>query len=388
MEKIVKIIAREVLDSRGDPTVEVELETENHIATIASAPSGASVGSNEALELRDKDPGRYNGMGVLKAIEAISQKIAPALIGFDVEDQKGLDETMISLDGSPHKSNLGANSILGISVAACKAAAIKKKVPLYRHIADLSGTTEIKLPIPMFNFIEGAKHADNNLTIQEFLVITEDGKFADRVRTGSELFHNLSKIIKNRGLDVAVGHEGGFAPNLPGDEDALKLLVEAGAKRIGLDFAGVVPENLQLDYIITNYPVYTLEDPVEESNWDEWTNMTAKYTTDHLIIGDDIFCSSEARLKEGIEKKAGNAVIVKPNQIGTITETINFVNLAKKSNYQLVASHRSGETEDSFIADFAVGIGANYAKFGAPSRGERVAKYNRLMRIEEGLNGV
>ena len=388
MEKIVKIIAREVLDSRGDPTVEVELETENHIATIASAPSGASVGSNEALELRDKDPGRYNGMGVLKAIEAISQKIAPALIGFDVEDQKGLDETMISLDGSPHKSNLGANSILGISVAACKAAAIKKKVPLYRHIADLSGTTEIKLPIPMFNFIEGAKHADNNLTIQEFLVITEDGKFADRVRTGSELFHNLSKIIKNRGLDVAVGHEGGFAPNLPGDEDALKLLVEAGAKRIGLDFAGIVPENLQLDYIITNYPVYTLEDPVEESNWDEWTNMTAKYTTDHLIIGDDIFCSSEARLKEGIEKKAGNAVIVKPNQIGTITETINFVNLAKKSNYQLVASHRSGETEDSFIADFAVGIGANYAKFGAPSRGERVAKYNRLMRIEEGLNGV
>lgn len=386
MEKIIKIIAREVLDSRGDPTVEVELETENHIHTIASAPSGASVGTNEALELRDKDPNRYSGMGVLKAIESVNKILAPALVGFDVEDQKGLDDTMISLDDTPHKSNLGANSILAISVAACKAGAIKRKIPLYQYIAQITGNSEIKLPLPMFNFIEGAKHADNNLSIQEFLVITEDETISERIRHGSELFHNLRKIIKNRGLDVAVGHEGGFAPNLSGDEDALKLIVEAGAKRMGLDFAGVVPEGLNLEYITSNYPVNTLEDPVDESNWDEWINVTSQLGQKALIIGDDIFCSSTERLKEGIEKKAGNAVIVKPNQIGTVTETIDFVNLAKQNNYQLVASHRSGETEDTFIADFAVGIGADYAKFGAPSRGERIAKYNRLLRIEEGLS--
>lgn len=385
MEKIIKIVAREILDSRGDPTVEVELETENGIKTIASAPSGASVGTNEALELRDSDPNRYSGSGVLKAMSSITDKLAPALVGYDCEDQKGLDDTMISLDGSPHKSNLGANAILPISVAACKAAAQAKRLPLYKHIAELAGNSEIKMPLPMFNFIEGAKHADNNLKIQEFLVITESDTFKERLRTGSELFHNLKTIIKNRGLDIAVGHEGGFAPNLSGDEDALKLLVEAGAKRMGLDFAGVVPENLNVEYITTNYPVNTLEDPVDESNWEEWANVTATLGQKALIIGDDIFCTNVDRLKEGFEKKVGNAVIVKPNQIGSISEAIAFANLAKQNNYQLVASHRSGETEDTFIADFAIGIGAQYAKFGAPSRGERVAKYNRLLRIEESL---
>jgi len=387
VEKIVKIFAREVIDSRGDPTLEVELETENHIHTIASAPSGASVGSNEALELRDKDPNRYNGLGVLKAIESVHKTLAPALVGFDVEDQKGLDETMNSLDATPHKSNLGANAILSISIAACKAGALSKKIPLYQHIGQQAGVSDFKMPLPMFNFIEGAKHADNNLAIQEFLVITENETFRERVRHGSELFHNLKKIIKNRGLNIAVGHEGGFAPDLPSDEDALKLIVESGAKRMGLDFAGVVPENLKLDYIVANYPVNTLEDPVEESNWDEWASVTAQFGPKSLVIGDDVFCTSVDRLQEGINKKVANAVIVKPNQIGTITETIAFVNLAKQSNYQLVTSHRSGETEDTFIADFAVGIGAQYAKFGAPSRGERVAKYNRLLRIEEGLSG-
>lgn len=385
MEKIIKIFAREILDSRGDPTVEVELETESSIHTIASAPSGASVGTNEALELRDADTNRYSGMGVLKAVKSVNETIAPALVGFDVEDQQGLDETMISLDGSAHKSNLGANAILAVSVAACKAGAQAKKIPLYKHIGELSGTGEMKLPLPMFNFIEGAKHADNNLKIQEFLVITEDETFAERLRHGSELFHNLKTIIKNRGLDIAVGHEGGFAPNLPGDEDALKLLVESGAKRIGLDFAGVIPENLTVDYITTNYPVNTLEDPVEETNWEEWSSVTANMGQKALVIGDDIFCTNVERLNEGFEKKVANAVIVKPNQIGTVTEAINFANLAKKNNYKLVASHRSGETEDTFIADFAVGIGADYAKLGAPSRGERVAKYNRLLRIEENI---
>lgn len=385
MEKIVKIFAREVIDSRGDPTLEVELETENHIHTIASAPSGASVGSNEALELRDKDPNRYNGLGVLKAIESVQNVLAPALIGFDVEDQKGLDETMISLDGTAHKSNLGANAILSISIAACKAGAMSKKIPLYQHIGQQSGVAEFKMPLPMFNFIEGAKHADNNLAIQEFLVITDGETFKERVRQGSELFHNLKKIIKNRGLDIAVGHEGGFAPELPGDEDALKLIVESGAKRIGLDLAGVVPENLKLDYIVANYPVNTLEDPAEESDWEEWSSVTSQFSDKALIIGDDVFCTNTERLQEGINRKVANAVIVKPNQIGTVSETIAFANMAKQNNYQLVASHRSGETEDTFIADFAVGIGAQYAKFGAPSRGERVAKYNRLLRIEEGL---
>jgi len=387
VEKIVRIKAREILDSRGDPTVEVELETENGIKSIASAPSGASVGSNEAVELRDNDQNRYSGLGVTKALDSIKNTIAPALIGFDVEDQRGVDETMISLDGTTHKSKLGANAILAVSIASCKAGAISKKLPLYSYIAQLSSNNQPTLPIPMFNFIEGAKHADNNLAIQEFLVISKADTFKERLRLGSELFHNLRKIIKNRGLDVAVGHEGGFAPNLSGDEEALKLLVECGAKELGLDMAGVTPNGLTLDYIISNFPMSTIEDPIEETNWEEWTQVTQKYASSHLIIGDDIFCTNVDRLKEGIEKKAANAVIVKPNQVGTVSQTFDFVALAKQNNYQLVTSHRSGETEDTFISDFAVGIGANYAKFGAPSRGERVAKYNRLLRIEEELIG-
>ncbi|OQA51840.1 MAG: Enolase [candidate division WS2 bacterium ADurb.Bin280] len=387
MEKIVRIIAREILDSRGDPTVEVELETENSIRSIASAPSGASVGSNEAVELRDNDQNRYSGLGVTKAIESIRNTIGPALTGFDVEDQRGVDETMASLDGTTHKSKLGANAILAVSLAACKAGAVSKKIPLYQHIAQLAGNNQPTLPTPMFNFIEGAKHADNNLAIQEFLVLTKADTFKERLRIGSELFHNLKKIIKNRGLDVAVGHEGGFAPNLSGDEEALKLLVESGAQELGLDMAGVTPNGLTLDYIISNYPMATIEDPIEETNWEEWAQVTEKFASSHLIIGDDIFCTNTDRLKQGIEKKTANAVIVKPNQVGTVSQTLDFVALAKQNNYQLVASHRSGETEDTFISDFAVGIGAQYAKFGAPSRGERVAKYNRLLRIEEEIIG-
>jgi len=385
MQKIIKIIAREILDSRGDPTVEVELETDGHIRTISSVPSGASVGSYEAIELRDKDPQRFGGMGVLKAVENIKNTLGPALVGVDVTNQKLIDESLIGLDGTPHKSKMGANSLLAISAAACRAGAIAKGMPLYRYIQQLSETKEVKIPLPMFNFIEGAKHADNNLVIQEFLVIPEKESFFENYRLSSELFHNLKKILKNRGLGSAVGHEGGFAPSLPSDEDALRLLQETGQLKIALDFAGAVPNELPLEKIAANYPVVSFEDPVAEDDLDAWIEVTKTYGNRILIVGDDVFSSSVTRFQEGVAKKIANAVIVKPNQIGTITEVVEFVKLARSSNYKLVVSHRSGETEDSFISDFSVGIAADYAKLGAPSRGERVSKYNRLVRIEEEL---
>ncbi|MDH4358547.1 MAG: enolase [Candidatus Berkelbacteria bacterium] len=385
MQKIIKIVAREILDSRGDPTVEVELETDGHIRTISSVPSGASIGSYEAVEVRDKDPQRFGGMGVLKAVENIKNTLGPSLVGVDVTNQKSIDETLAGLDGTPHKSKMGANALLAISMAACRAGAISKGIPLYRYIQGLSETKEAKIPLPMFNFIEGAKHADNNLIIQEFLVVPEKEIFFDNYRLASELFHNLKKILKNRGLGSAVGHEGGFAPSLPSDEDALRLLQETGQLKIALDFAGAVPNELPLEKIASSYPVISFEDPVAEDDLEAWADVTKTYGNRILIVGDDVFSSSVSRFQEGVAKNIANAAIVKPNQIGTITEVIDFVKLAKSSNYKLVVSHRSGETEDSFISDFAVGIAADYAKLGAPSRGERVSKYNRLVRIEEEL---
>lgn len=383
MEKIIAIKAREVLDSRGDPTVEVELETENHFRSIASVPSGASVGSHEAIDLRDGDQGRFGGLGVLKAIEGIKNTIAPVLIGQDVCDQKTIDQTLIQLDGTPHKSKLGGNATLAVSIACSKAGASSQNLQLYKHIESLSGQTVTKIPMAMFNFIEGAKHADDNLIIQEFLVIPQSQKFIENYQKASEVFHNLKKVLRSRGLYIAVGQEGGYAINLASDEDALRVISESGDIKIGLDMAGVVPNNLPLETIIGKYPVISLEDPAEEDSFEAWTEITAKYGNDHMIVGDDIFATNVERLKEGIDKKMANAVIVKPNQIGTISEAIDFVNLARANNYKLVVSHRSGETEDSFIADFAVGINADFVKFGAPSRGERVSKYNRLLRIEE-----
>jgi len=386
MEKIISIKAREILDSRGDPTVEVELETENHIKSIASVPSGASVGSYEAIELRDNDQNRFGGMGVLKAVENVNSIIGPALVGQDVSDQRTIDDNLNHLDGTPHKSKLGANAILAVSTASAKAAALSKKIALYQYIHELSGFSPA-LPKPMFNFFEGAKHADNNLVIQEFLVLPGKESFKENYRFGSEIFHNLKKLLKDRKLPIAVGHEGGFAPNLPSDEDALKLIQEAGQVNMGLDLAGVVPNNMNLEDIVTRYPIVSLEDPVEENNWDGWVAITQKIGSKVQIVGDDVFATNIERLKEGISKKAANAVIVKPNQIGTISEAIEFVKLARENNFKIVVSHRSGETEDPFIADFAVGIAADFAKLGAPSRGERICKYNRLLRIEEGLNG-
>lgn len=382
MEKIIAIKAREILDSRGDPTVEVELETENHIKTIASVPSGASVGSYEAIELRDNDVSRYNGFGVLSAITNIKNVIAPAIIGMDIENQEMVDKTLIDLDGTPHKSKLGANAILAVSMACCKATAIKMQIPLFQYIAKISGISP-KLPKPLFNFIEGAKHADNNLVIQEFLVIGDKDSFKQNYQEASEAFHRLKDILKERGLTIAVGHEGGFAPNLPSDEDALRLLKESSPNKIGLDMAGVVPKTLTIDKIVTQYPVYILEDPAEEDDISAWAEITKTYGQNVLIVGDDVFSTNTQRFTEGVEKGVANAVIVKPNQIGTVSEAIQFAKLAKEKGYKTIVSHRSGETEDTFISDFAVGIGSDFAKLGAPSRGERVSKYNRLLRIEE-----
>jgi len=383
MEKIESIKAREILDSRGDPSLEVELETQNHIKTIASVPSGASVGSYEAVEIRDNDLSRYNGQGLLKAIDNVTKTVAPALVGVDVEDQQTIDQLMIDLDGTGHKSNLGANATLAISTAACKAAAIKQGIPLFKYISNISGTTQSKLPVPLFNFIEGAKHADNNLTIQEFLVIGSKKTMRENCQEASELFHKLGDLLKDRGLTVAVGHEGGFAPTLPSDEDALRLLQQTGATMLGLDLAGVIPKGVTLNKLVSTYPIKMLEDPAEEDDFDYWAEITQAFGKEILIVADDVFSSTTSRLEMGHEKGVANAVIVKPNQVGTISETIGFVKAAREKGYKMVVSHRSGETEDTFIADFAVGIGAEFAKFGAPSRGERVCKYNRLLRIEE-----
>ncbi len=386
MEKIESITGREILDSRGEPALEVELETNNHIKTIASVPSGASVGSFEALELRDNDPARFNGQGLLKAIANVHNIIAPALVGIGIEDQKNIDQILIDLDATPHKSNLGANATLAVSIAACKAAAIKQQTPLFRYIGNLAETEGSKVPTPLFNFIEGAKHADNNLVIQEFLAIGQKDNFKANYQEASELFHRLKDLLKDRGLTIAVGHEGGFAPNLPSDEDALRLLQQAGVTKIGLDMAGVVPKETTLSKLVSTYPIVLLEDPAEEDDFDYWAEITKTFSKDILIVADDIFSSTTSRLKMGHERGVANAVIVKPNQVGTISETIDFVKSAREMNYKLVVSHRSGETEDTFIADFAVGVAADYTKLGAPSRGERVCKYNRLLRIEELLS--
>lgn len=385
MDKIESIKAREVLDSRGEPSLEVELNTQNHISTIASVPSGASVGSYEAIELRDNDPARYNGQGLLKSISNIDKIITPALIGMDIEDLKSIDQVMIDLDATVHKSNLGANTILAISIAACKASAINQNEPLFKYIGKLSQNTTIKIPVPLFNFIEGAKHADNNLQIQEFLSIGTRATFKESYQEASEGFRRLKDLLKDRGLTIAVGHEGGFAPTLPSDEDALKLLQQTGVAKIGLDMAGVIPKGITLNKLVSTYNIGMLEDPIEEDDFDQWAQVTQIFGKEILIVADDIFSSTVSRLEMGYERGVANAVIVKPNQVGTVTEAIDFVRLAKEKKYKVVASHRSGETEDTFIADFAVGVGADYAKFGAPSRGERVSKYNRLLRIEENI---
>lgn len=384
MPTIRSLYAREILDSRGNPTVEVEaVDSEGH-SVISSVPSGASTGSHEAVELRDNETARYGGKGVRRAVGNVA-KIAQTIAQIDVSDQAKIDQTMIQLDGTPHKSNLGANATLAVSLCALRLGAIANNLALYQYVAKLGGFSP-KLPIPMFNLINGASHADNNLKVQEYMFIpTEQTNFAEQLRAGSEAFHNLKAALKNRGLNTAIGDEGGFSPSLPNDEEALKLLVESGRGKIGLDFAGVHPEDMDFNRICQTYPIFSLEDPMPEDAWQEWTKLTSQLGQKVLIVGDDLFVTDKRRLQIGITQRSANAVIVKPNQIGTITETLEFVKLAKQSNLKVIASHRSGETEDTSIADFSVGIAADFIKTGAPSRGERVGKYNRLLRISEAL---
>ena len=417
MAKIVDIKGREVLDSRGNPTVEADVLLDNGIIGSACAPSGASTGSREALELRDGDKSRYLGKGVLKAVANINGPIRDLLLGKDPVDQKALDHAMIALDGTENKGSLGANAILAVSLAAAKAAAQDQDLPLYAHIANLNGTPGVySMPVPMMNIINGGEHADNNVDIQEFMVQPVGAKtFSEGLRMGTEIFHHLKAVLKARGLSTAVGDEGGFAPNLASNEDALKVISEAVANagyKLGTDVTLALDcaasefyedgkYNLSgegqvfnsegfADYLkglTQRYPIISIEDGLDESDWDGWKILTDKIGEKIQLVGDDLFVTNTKILKEGIDKKIANSILIKFNQIGTLTETLEAIQMAKAAGYTAVISHRSGETEDSTIADLAVGTSAGQIKTGSLCRSDRVSKYNQLLRIEEQLAG-
>jgi len=417
MAKIVDIKGREVLDSRGNPTVEADVLLDNGIIGSACAPSGASTGSREALELRDGDKSRYLGKGVLKAVANINGPIRDLLKGTDPSDQKALDLAMIKLDGTENKATLGANAILAVSLAAAKAAAQDQDLPLYAHIANLNGTPGVySMPVPMMNIINGGEHADNNVDIQEFMVQPVGAKtFSEGLRMGTEIFHHLKAVLKARGLSTAVGDEGGFAPNLASNEDALKVISEAVANagyKLGTDVTLALDcaasefyedgkYNLSgegqvftaegfADYLkglTERYPIISIEDGLDESDWAGWKILTDKIGEKTQLVGDDLFVTNTKILKEGIDKKIANSILIKFNQIGTLTETLEAIQMAKAAGYTAVISHRSGETEDSTIADLAVGTAAGQIKTGSLCRSDRVSKYNQLLRIEEQLNG-
>ncbi|WP_312798411.1 phosphopyruvate hydratase [Pseudomonas sp.] len=415
MAKIVDIKGREILDSRGNPTVEAEVILDNGIVGRACAPSGASTGSREALELRDGDKSRYLGKGVLTAVGNVNGPIRDLLLGKDPSDQKALDKVMIELDGTENKSKLGANAILAVSLAAAKAAAEDKDLPLYAHIAELNGTPgQYSMPVPMMNIINGGEHADNNVDIQEFMVQPVGAKsFADALRMGAEIFHHLKAVLKARGLNTAVGDEGGFAPNLSSNEDALGAIAEAVEKagyKLGTDVTLALDcassefyENGQYslsgegktfdapgfaDYLAglsERFPIISIEDGMDESDWAGWKALTDKIGNKVQLVGDDLFVTNTKILKEGIEKGIGNSILIKFNQIGSLTETLEAIQMAKAAGYTAVISHRSGETEDATIADLAVGTAAGQIKTGSLCRSDRVSKYNQLLRIEEQL---
>ncbi|WP_338512835.1 phosphopyruvate hydratase [Pseudomonas trivialis] len=417
MAKIVDIKGREVLDSRGNPTVEADVLLDNGIIGSACAPSGASTGSREALELRDGDKSRYLGKGVLKAVANINGPIRDLLLGKDPLDQKALDHAMIQLDGTENKGSLGANAILAVSLAAAKAAAQDQDLPLYAHIANLNGTPGVySMPVPMMNIINGGEHADNNVDIQEFMVQPVGAKtFSEGLRMGTEIFHHLKAVLKARGLSTAVGDEGGFAPNLASNEDALKVISEAVANAgytlgtdvtLALDCAASEfyedgKYNLSgegqvfnsegfaeyLKGLTQRYPIISIEDGLDESDWDGWKILTDKIGEKVQLVGDDLFVTNTKILKEGIDKKIANSILIKFNQIGTLTETLEAIQMTKAAGYTAVISHRSGETEDSTIADLAVGTSAGQIKTGSLCRSDRVSKYNQLLRIEEQLAG-
>jgi enolase len=418
MTKIVDIKAFEILDSRGNPTVMAEVILDSGAVGSATAPSGASTGSREALELRDGDKSRYMGKGVLKAVNNINTTIKSLLVGMSALDQRALDNAMINADGTHNKAVLGANAILAVSLAAAKAAAIAKKVPLYAHIADLNGTPgKYSMPVPMMNIINGGEHADNNVDIQEFMVQPVGAKtFSEALRMGAEIFHNLKKILHDQGLNTAVGDEGGFAPNLPSNEDALKIIAVAVAKagyKLGdnvtlaldcaasefykdgkYDLAGegrVFTTNEFSDYLAdlaAKYPIISIEDGKDESDWDGWADLTTKIGHKIQLVGDDLFVTNTKILKEGIDKKIANSILIKFNQIGSLSETLDAIKMAQDAGYTAVISHRSGETEDTTIADLAVATAAGQIKTGSLCRSDRVSKYNRLLRIEAELGAA
>jgi len=415
MAKIVDIKGREVLDSRGNPTVEADVLLDNGIIGSACAPSGASTGSREALELRDGDKSRYLGKGVLKAVANINGPICDLLLGKDPVDQQALDRAMIALDGTENKASLGANAILAVSLAAAKAAAQDQDLPLYAHIANLNGTPGVySMPVPMMNIINGGEHADNNIDIQEFMVQPVGAKtFSEGLRMGTEIFHHLKAVLKARGLSTTVGDEGGFAPNLASNEDALGAISEAvtnAGYKLGTDVTlaldcaasefyedgkynlageGQVFDSAGFaDYLaglVSRYPIISVEDGMDESDWAGWKVLTDKIGEKVQLVGDDLFVTNTKILKEGIDKKIANSILIKFNQIGTLTETLEAIQMAKAAGYTAVISHRSGETEDSTIADLAVGTAAGQIKTGSLSRSDRISKYNQLLRIEEQL---
>ncbi len=407
MQKIKDIIAREILDSRGNPTVSCEMILEDNTKVVASVPSGASTGSREALELRDKDLNRYNGLGVLKAVNNINTIIRNKLVGQEL-NQVGIDEELIKLDGTENKENLGANAILAVSLCVIKAIAKTENKELYEILSN----GKVSMPIPMMNILNGGKHADNNLDIQEFMIVPVVKSFKERVRCGSEVFHALKNILKKQHLNTGVGDEGGFAPNLSYNSLALDLIINAIKEAgyvpgkevfIALDVAASelyengkykidnkklsVEEMIEYyEILIKKYPIISIEDPFDENDFDALSKLTEKIGNKVMLVGDDYFVTNSKYLLKGINSKAGNAILLKANQVGTISEMIKTITLARKNKYRMIISHRSGETEDTFIADFAVGLNIPFIKTGSLSRGERIAKYNRLMKIEDDLN--
>jgi enolase len=415
MSEIVDIYAREILDSRGNPTVEVEVYLESGVMGRAAVPSGASTGEREALELRDGDQSRYLGKGVLKAVTNVNEVIADVLIGWEASDQTGIDHKLLDMDGTDFKSNLGANALLGVSLAVAKAAAEESGLPLYQY---LGGTNAKELPLPMMNIINGGEHADNNVDIQEFMIMpTGADSFKEALRMGAEIFHALKKVLKDKGCNTAVGDEGGFAPDLKSNEEALEVIIDAikaAGYKPGKDVLlalDVAASELYKDdkYILENetqkektaaemvdfyadlverYPIISIEDGMAENDWDGWKLLTERLGDRIQIVGDDLFVTNTKILKEGIDKGIANSILIKVNQIGTLTETLDAIEMAKRAGYTAVISHRSGETEDTTIADLAVATNAGQIKTGSLCRTDRVCKYNQLLRIEDELDDV
>jgi enolase len=418
MAKIKQIHARQILDSRGNPTVEADVTLESGVMGRAAVPSGASTGSREALELRDGDKSYYVGKSVRKAVENINKTIAPALIGMEVENQSGIDNKMLELDGTEYKKNLGANSLLAVSMAAARAGAIENKLPLYKYLSEKLNVPnpvgKLRFPAPLMNIINGGEHASNNLDIQEFMIVPHMKKsFGENLRAGVEIFHALKKVLSEKNYSTNVGDEGGFAPSLGSHDEAMDCILTAIEKAgyrpgeeisFALDSAssefynkdkGVYiiegqekTSDEMIDYyeaMINKYPVYSIEDGLDESDFEGWVNLTKRIGDRCVLVGDDLFVTNEKILKRGIDEKQANAILIKVNQIGTLTETFNTIDLAYKNNFKAIISHRSGETADSFIADLAVATGAGHIKTGSASRSDRIEKYNQLLRIEEEL---